>query len=72
MPKYEPLAAELRTQIRDCGKSVNAVALESGIPQPVLHRFVKGERDLTLTTAEKLVLYFNLELRERDEAQNSP
>ena len=72
MGNRESIADQLRKEIQACGKSVNAVAVESGIPQPVLHRFVKGERDLTLTTAEKLVLYFNLELRERDEAQNSP
>lgn len=60
------MAAQLKKAIQDSGKSVNAIAVESGIPQPVLHRFVKGDRDLTLTTAEKLLRYFNFELCKRD------
>jgi plasmid maintenance system antidote protein VapI len=72
MGKRESIADQLRKEILACGKSVNAVSIESGIPQPVLHRFVKGERDLTLTTAEKLIQYFDLELRRRDEAPNGP
>lgn len=60
------MAAQLKKAIQDSGKSVNAIAVESGIPQPVLHRFVKGDRDLTLTTAEKLFRYFNFELRKQD------
>jgi plasmid maintenance system antidote protein VapI len=70
--KQESVGDRLRRQIQECGRSVNAVAIESGVPQPVLHRFVKGERDLTLTTAEKLIRYFNLELRRKDEAPNGP
>ena len=60
------MAAQLKKAIQDSGKSVNAIAVESGIPQPVLHRFVKGDRDLTLTTAEKLLRYFSFELRKQD------
>jgi hypothetical protein len=36
------------------------------VVQPVLHRFVKGERDLTLRTADKLAMHFALELRPRE------
>ncbi len=46
--------------------TVNAIAVEAGVPQPVLHRFVKGERDLTLATAQKLADYFGLELLPRN------
>ena len=59
------MANQLRKAIQDSGKSVTAIASESDIPQPVLHRFVKGERDLTLRTVEKLADYFRLELRPR-------
>jgi plasmid maintenance system antidote protein VapI len=44
---------------------VSAVAVAAGVLQPVLHRFMKGERDLTLTTAQKLADHFGLELRSR-------
>lgn len=56
---------QLRKSIRDSGTTVNAIAVEAGVPQPVLHRFARGERDLTLTTAQKLTDYFGLELRQR-------
>ena len=39
--------------------------LHPGIAQPVLHRFAAGERDLTLTTADKLIEYFGLALVRR-------
>ena len=45
--------------------TLNAIAVASGVPQPVLHRFVKGKRDLTLTTAQKLADYFGFELMPR-------
>ena len=59
------MAEQLRKAIQDSGKTVNAIAVESGIPQPVLHRFASGDRDLKLATAQKLVEYFGLELRPR-------
>ena len=61
------MADVLRKAVRDSAMTVNAIAVESGIPQPVLHRFLTGERDLTLRTAEKLARYFDLGLRERDD-----
>ena len=32
-----------RKAIKDSGRTVNAIAVEAGIPQPVLHRFAKGD-----------------------------
>jgi plasmid maintenance system antidote protein VapI len=61
--KVGTMAEVLKDAIEASGQSVAAVARGAGIPQPVLHRFVVGERDLTLRTAEKLVTYFQLELR---------
>jgi plasmid maintenance system antidote protein VapI len=57
------MAETLRKAIQDSGETVAALARGAGIAQPVLHRFAKGERDLTLDTAERLARYFNLELR---------
>jgi plasmid maintenance system antidote protein VapI len=59
------MAALLKQLIRESGLSVAAVCRGAGIAQPVLHRFLTGERDLTLRTAEKLVVYLDLELRPR-------
>jgi plasmid maintenance system antidote protein VapI len=59
------LADVLRRAMSETGLSVNALAKAAGIAQPVLYRFVTGERDLTLRTAQKLADYFGLELRPR-------
>jgi hypothetical protein len=34
--------------IKASGKTVNAIVVEAGVSQPILHRFAKGERDLTI------------------------
>ncbi len=70
MGKKKPTAAKrltiadaLRQAIDESGLSIYAIAKAAGIAQPVLHRFYAGERDLTLTTADKLIEYFGLELK---------
>lgn len=59
------MAETLRKAIERSGETVAAISRGAGIAQPVVHRFAKGERDLTLDTAEKLSRYFDLELRKR-------
>ena len=49
------------------GKSVRSVALNAGISQPQLSRFVKGERDLLLDAADKVAKSLGLELRKIDD-----
>ena len=61
----DPDKDPLFKKIHGSGKTVNAIAVKAGIPQPVLYRFVNGERDLTLSTEQKLVNHFGLELRRR-------
>lgn len=53
----------LKEAVKASGERVAVVARAAGIAQPVLYRFMQGERDLTLRTAEKLAAYFRLELR---------
>ena len=50
------------------GRSIFALARDSGVPYPVLYRFIKGDKSghrqgLTLLTADKLLEALNLELR---------
>jgi plasmid maintenance system antidote protein VapI len=59
----ETLSDILRKQIQESGASINYIAVRSEIPVPVLWRFVRGERDLTLRTATKLARYLGLEMR---------
>lgn len=54
---------QLKAAITDSGLSIYRIALDSGIPQPVLQRFCSGERDIKLATADKLAAYFKLNLR---------
>jgi hypothetical protein len=63
------LAERLRDWIANGGQSINRIAVSSGIPQPVLHRFAKGEKDMNLRTATKLAQYFGMELVGSDEAE---
>ena len=56
------LADQLRDAIAQSGQTIYAVAKGSGIADQVLRRFVNGERDLTLTTADKLMRFFGLKL----------
>jgi plasmid maintenance system antidote protein VapI len=59
------MAETLRKTIEASGETVATISRRAGIAQPVLHRFVKGERDLTLRTADKLLTYFHLEVVKR-------
>ena len=66
-PIASPTMREVIIQaIEDSGKSVRSVALNAGISQPQLSRFVKGERDLLLDAADKVAKALGLELRKID------
>jgi hypothetical protein len=55
------VSEQLREAIHTYG-SVYAVARDSGIAQPVLNRFVIGERDLKLATVDRLCGFFGMHL----------
>lgn len=55
---------QLREAIGKCGMSVNQLAAASGVPQPTIQRFFRGDRDLYLESAAKLAAYFGMELTE--------
>jgi plasmid maintenance system antidote protein VapI len=57
------LADTIKQAILATGKSVNSVASQSGVSQPILHRFLTGQRGITLDTAERVCAYLKLELR---------
>jgi hypothetical protein len=57
-----PLARQLQAAIAATGQSTHAVARASGVAAPVLQRFVKGERGITLETAGRLAAYLGLAL----------
>ena len=46
------------------GTKGHAIAIKTGVAYAAIHRFLKGERTLTLPTAEKLCAHLNLVLTE--------
>jgi len=56
------LENQIRAAIKNSGLSINRLAKDSDVSQPVLCRFVNGQRGITLATASKLVEILGLEL----------
>ena len=56
------LEKQIKTAIKKSGMSIYRLAKETSVSQPVLTRFVNGKRDITLTTASKLVKKLGLKL----------
>ncbi len=56
------LQDQLRQAVEDSGLTLYRIAKDSGIAYQVLHRFARGERDLTLATASRLAGYFGMRL----------
>ena len=63
MATRKPISDVLRAAIASDGRNVTQIAKAAKVPQPVLHRFVRGERDLTLETADKLAVALSLRLQ---------
>jgi transcriptional regulator with XRE-family HTH domain len=60
--KKESLSGILKSAIKTSGKTVYRIAQESGVAHPVILRFMSGERDIRLETAEKLADTLGLRL----------
>jgi plasmid maintenance system antidote protein VapI len=61
----------LRGAIRTAGKSVYAVSKEARVSQAILSRFLRGQRTLTLETADRLCQTLGLELRRANDPGRS-
>ena len=63
---YRPMADQLREMTLEAmaaGTTLNSIAVEIGVPQPVLYRFVHGEREgIRMETADKLCEFFGVRL----------
>jgi plasmid maintenance system antidote protein VapI len=53
---------ELRQAILNCGQTEYRVAKDSDVAQPIVNRFLRGERGISLETAAKLCKYLRLHL----------
>jgi hypothetical protein len=56
------LSASLREAIRDSGVSPYQIARHAQLSQIVVYRFLSGERDIRLATADRLAEVLGLEL----------
>jgi plasmid maintenance system antidote protein VapI len=60
--KRQSLQDALKAGIRQSNKTPYQLAKESGVSQPIISRFVNGERDIRLETADKLAAALGLKL----------
>jgi hypothetical protein len=56
------LSERLRKAVLTSKQTRYAIAIGSGVDHAVLRRFMRGERDIKLKTAESLAEYLGLEL----------
>lgn len=54
------LSDALRQAVRESGLTPYAVAKAAAVPPPTLYRWLSGERDLTLATADKIAVAVRL------------
>jgi hypothetical protein len=65
------LSERLRKAVLTSKQTRYAIAIGSGVDHAVLRRFMRGERDIKLTTAEHLAEYLGLELAPKNSGKNS-
>jgi hypothetical protein len=52
----------LKRSIRESGRSIDEIASEAGVSSTLLGSFLSGERDIHMTTADKLASSLRLEV----------
>jgi DNA-binding phage protein len=57
----------LKAVIRKSGLTHYRIAKDAGFKPEQLDRFMSGDRDIMLATADRIAKFFGLELRERGE-----
>lgn len=60
-----PLTDGLRELIRQSGMSTYELAARSGVDDAVISRFVRGERTITMDTADRLAVALKLQIVRR-------
>lgn len=63
--KRKSIVTELRKAIVESGYTQNQLSELSGVNRAQINRFVKGERTLTLESAERIAKVLKLELKKR-------
>jgi plasmid maintenance system antidote protein VapI len=71
MAKKLSLEDRLRELVTTSGMTQNGMAKATGVPQPVLWKFIHGLGTINLPTVERLADYFDLELVRRQNTASS-
>jgi transcriptional regulator with XRE-family HTH domain len=66
-PEVPGMVEQLREAIRASGRSLNQLGKETGVGADRLSRFVRGQRDLVLSAAERVCRALGLGLASLDE-----
>ena len=61
--KQQTMTESLKRAILESGMSFKALQRETGVTRQSMMSFVRGERSLRLDIADKLAVYFGLELK---------
>jgi transcriptional regulator with XRE-family HTH domain len=64
-----PIIQQLRELVIASGKTQVEIERDTGIRQPTISRFLRGERGLNLVDIDKLADYLGLELRPKEPAK---
>ena len=64
-PKVELVSQAVRRAVVGSGLSLYRLSVDSGVSYAALHRFMAGERSLSLDGIDKLAAHLGLELRKR-------
>ena len=61
----QPMTDVLKNAIAESGMPLIALERETGVKRASIMRFLRGETSLRLDVADKLAVFFGLELRKR-------
>lgn len=61
----QPLAELIRNAVTADGRSLRQLAAESGVDHGILSRFLRGRRDITIETAQRLCDVLDLHFQAR-------
>lgn len=71
MSKSKAMPDVIREAIRRDGRSLYRLEIDTGVAAAVLSRFMRGERDVNLRTADRLCKALGLELRQSQRTKKS-
>ena len=60
--KKSTLSSQLLEAVKGCGLNATALAGQCGVAQPILSRWINGDRGLNLKTADRLATFFDMKL----------